>query len=49
MTGYTSDESVRRTATLRGHPLIEQPFTADLLVSRVREALDAPAPGGPAA
>jgi two-component system, cell cycle sensor histidine kinase and response regulator CckA len=49
MTGYTSDESVRRTATLRGHPLIEKPFTADLLVSRVREALDAPAPGGPAA
>ena len=45
MTGYTSDESVRRTATLRGHPLIEKPFTADLLVSRVREALDAPAPG----
>jgi hypothetical protein len=25
------------------------PFTADLLVSRVREALDPPAPGGPAA
>jgi two-component system, cell cycle sensor histidine kinase and response regulator CckA len=49
MTGYTSDESVRRTATLRGHPLIEKPFTADLLVSRVREALDARAPGGPAA
>jgi len=49
MTGYTSDESVRRTATLRGHPLIEKPFTADLLVRRVREALDAPAPGGPAA
>jgi two-component system, cell cycle sensor histidine kinase and response regulator CckA len=45
MTGYTSDESVRRTATLRGHPLIEKPFTADLLVGRVREALDAPAPG----
>jgi CheY-like chemotaxis protein len=48
MTGYTSDESVRRTATLRGHPLIEKPFTADMLVSRVREALDAPAPGPPA-
>jgi two-component system, cell cycle sensor histidine kinase and response regulator CckA len=49
MTGYTSDESVRRTATLRGHPLIEKPFTADLLVSRVREALGAAAPGGPVA
>lgn len=48
MTGYTSDESVRRTAALRGHPLIEKPFTADLLVSRVREALDAAAPGDPA-
>ena len=49
MTGYTSDESARRTVSLRGHPLIEKPFTADLLVRRVREALDAPAPGGPAA
>jgi hypothetical protein len=49
MTGYTSDESVRRTAALRGHPLIEKPFTADLLVTRVREALDAAAPGHPAA
>ena len=41
MTGYTSDESARRTALLRGHPLIEKPFTADLLVRRVRAALDA--------
>jgi hypothetical protein len=32
-----------------GHPLIEKPFTADLPVSRVREALDAAAPGVPAA
>ena len=40
MTGYTSDESARRSATLPGHALIEKPFTADLLVRRVRQALD---------
>jgi PAS domain S-box-containing protein len=40
MTGYTSDESARRSATLQGHALIEKPFTADSLVRRVRQALD---------
>ncbi len=41
MAGDTSDESARRAATRRGLPLIEKPFTADLLVRRVRDALDA--------
>jgi len=40
MTGYTSDEAARGSATLEGNALIEKPFTADLLVRRVRQALD---------
>lgn len=44
MTGYTSSESMRRSALLRGHPLLEKPFTADELARRVRSALDARTP-----
>jgi two-component system cell cycle sensor histidine kinase/response regulator CckA len=40
MTGYTSSESMRRSALARGHPLLEKPFTADELARRVRVALD---------
>jgi two-component system, cell cycle sensor histidine kinase and response regulator CckA len=41
MTGYTSDEAMRDSAVGQGHPLIEKPFTADALVRRVRQSLDA--------
>ena len=44
MTGYTSSESMRRSALVRGHPLLEKPFTADELARRVRSALDARTP-----
>ena len=44
MTGYTSSESMRRSALVRGHPLLEKPFTTDELARRVRSALDARAP-----
>jgi CheY-like chemotaxis protein len=40
MTGYANAEQVDRSALLRAHPLIEKPFTSDLLVRRIREALD---------
>jgi hypothetical protein len=38
--GYASAEQVDRSALLRSHPLIEKPFSSDLLVRRVRETLD---------
>jgi two-component system cell cycle sensor histidine kinase/response regulator CckA len=44
MTGYTSSESMRRSALARGHPLLEKPFTADELARRVRVALDIDGP-----
>ena len=47
MTGYTSDESLRGSAVGHGHSLIEKPFSAGLLIRRVRQALDA-APSRPA-
>jgi two-component system cell cycle sensor histidine kinase/response regulator CckA len=40
MTGYANAEQVDRSALLRAHPLIEKPFSSDLLVRRIREALD---------
>ena len=47
MTGYTGDEAVRGALPL-DHPLIEKPFTAELLVRRVRQALDSVSPPSPA-
>ncbi|HEY8256499.1 MAG TPA: response regulator [Gemmatimonadales bacterium] len=44
MTGYTSSESMRRTAQARGHAFLEKPFTADELARRARAVLDARAP-----
>jgi two-component system cell cycle sensor histidine kinase/response regulator CckA len=44
MTGYTSSESMRRSAMARGHPLLEKPFTTDELARRVRIALDGHGP-----
>ena len=44
MTGHTSSDSMRRSALVRGHPLLEKPFTADELGRRVRSALDARTP-----
>jgi signal transduction histidine kinase/ActR/RegA family two-component response regulator len=44
MTGYTSSDSMRRSALVQGHPLLEKPFTVDELARRVRSALDARAP-----
>ncbi len=44
MTGYTSSESMRRSALMKGHPLLEKPFTADEIARRVRSALDARTP-----
>jgi DNA-binding response OmpR family regulator len=44
MTGYTSSESMRRTAQTRGHPFLEKPFTADELARRARAVLDARGP-----
>ncbi len=41
MTGYTSSESMRRTAQSRGHPFLEKPFTADELARLARAVLDA--------
>jgi CheY-like chemotaxis protein len=49
MTGYTSDESIRRSALLRGHALIEKPFDAELVVRRLRQALDDGESGRPVA
>ena len=43
MTGYTSDEALRNSALGGEHSLIEKPFTSDLLVRRVRQAVDAAA------
>jgi CheY-like chemotaxis protein len=44
MTGYTSSESMRRSALASGHPLLEKPFTSEELARRVRVALDGRAP-----
>jgi two-component system, cell cycle sensor histidine kinase and response regulator CckA len=44
MTGHTSSDSMRRSTLVRGHPLLEKPFTADELGRRVRSALDARTP-----
>jgi two-component system, cell cycle sensor histidine kinase and response regulator CckA len=44
MTGYTSSEMMRRSALVRGHPLLEKPFTSNELARRVRVALDARRP-----
>jgi len=41
MTGYTSDEAMRNSVAGQGHPLIEKPFTSEVLVRRVRQSLDA--------
>jgi hypothetical protein len=35
---------MRRSAAVRGHPLLEKPFTSNELARRVRVALDARGP-----
>ncbi|HEX3233020.1 MAG TPA: PAS domain S-box protein [Gemmatimonadales bacterium] len=40
MTGYANAEQVEGTALLGSYPMIEKPFTSDLLVRRIRETLE---------
>jgi len=42
MSGYTGDAIVHYGVLERGVPLVEKPFTPDLLARKVREVLDAP-------
>ncbi len=44
MSGYTDDDVMRRGILARRTAFLQKPFTADLLLAKVREVLDAPSP-----
>jgi len=45
VSGYT-DENLTPSSGSRGHAFLQKPFTADGLLRKVRDVLDAPAPAG---
>jgi DNA-binding NarL/FixJ family response regulator len=46
ISGYTSDEVVRRGISQKDAGFIQKPFTTEELMRKVREVLSAPAPAG---
>jgi two-component system, cell cycle sensor histidine kinase and response regulator CckA len=40
MSGYTSDEALRRAVVDEGAPFVQKPFGRDTLVAKIREVLD---------